>query len=103
MRPIINKLALIAATLIISALPVLADEGMINPANEPALEGGRNECLLVAMNTCPNYVDSITDRIERLKTELNKGTDVYTNDELKKLERDLDGITKDYENIISGG
>lgn len=102
MRSIINKFALIAATLIISALPVVAEDGMTRPSNEPALEGGRNECLLVAMNNCPNYVDSIQQRIDRLQTEINKGTDVYTNEELKKLERELNSIKSDYDHIIMG-
>lgn len=102
MRTIINKLSLIAATLIISAIPVLADDGMINSANEPALEGGKNECLLVAMN-CANEADSIQQRIDRLEKEISRGTDVYTNDELRKLERSLDDVKRDYELITKGG
>jgi hypothetical protein len=44
----------------------------------------KDECLLVAIN-CPPDNGSIENRIDRLNTEIAKGTDVYTPGELKVL------------------
>lgn len=102
MRTIINKLALIAATLIISAIPILADDGMINPANEPALEGGKNECLLVAMN-CTGEVDSLRNKIDRIQKEIDRGSNVYNNEELNILRNKLDEATRAAEEAYGPG
>ncbi len=48
----------------------------------------KDECLLVAKN-CPNDF-SIQQRIDRLNTEIAKGTSVYTPDELNMLHKELD-------------
>ena len=101
MRHIIDRIALITATLMIMAVPVLADEGTTNPAMEPAAQDGKNECLLVAMN-CANQVDSIQQRIDRIQNEINRGSDVYTSGELKRLERDLEDAQKNFEVLTSG-
>lgn len=49
---------------------------------------GKNDCLVYGKN-CPNAVDSLPERIIKLKTEIAKGKNVYTDDELKLLERRL--------------
>jgi len=49
---------------------------------------GKNDCLVYGKN-CPNAVDSLPERIAKLKTEIAKGTKVYTAEELKLLERRL--------------
>lgn len=49
---------------------------------------GKNDCLVYGKN-CPNAVDSLPERIAKLKTEIGKGTKVYTAEELKLLERRL--------------
>jgi hypothetical protein len=49
---------------------------------------GKNDCLVYGKN-CPNVVDSLPERISKLKTEIAKGEKVYTADELKLLERKL--------------
>lgn len=49
---------------------------------------GKNDCLLYGKN-CPNVVDSLPERIAKLKTEIAKGEKVYTPEELKLLERKL--------------
>lgn len=101
MRHVISKIALIAATLMIMAVPVLADEGAANPAMEPAAQGGKNECLLVAMN-CANQVDSIQQRIDRIQNEINRGNAVYTNEELNKLQNQLDDARKNFDELVTG-
>jgi hypothetical protein len=48
----------------------------------------KDMCLLAAMN-CANETDTFQQRIERLQHEIQKGTDVYTPDELNILNRQL--------------
>ena len=49
---------------------------------------GKDDCLLYGKN-CPNVVDSLPERIAKLKTEIGKGEKVYTTEELKLLERKM--------------
>lgn len=101
MRTIIHRLTLLAAALIISAVPVLSDEGTINPVMEPGLQGEKDECLLVAMN-CAGQVDSFQERIYRIQNEINKGNAVYTNEELKSLENKLENMRRDLDSLVYG-
>jgi len=80
----------------IVAVPVLADESSMNGKFEQGQQTDKNECLLVAMN-CGNQVDSIQQRIDRIKGEISRGTDVYTNDELRTLNRELEEAVKTLE------
>jgi len=93
MRSISRKLALLAAALMIMAVPALADEGAIDKMVDHGQPAVKNECLLVAKN-CGTQVDSIQERIERLSGEIAKGTNVYTRDEMRRLERQLDEANK---------
>lgn len=96
MRHIVSKLGIMAATLLLGALPVLADEGVAGNINDRGQSVQKNECLLVAMN-CGMGSDSVEQRIERLNGEIRKGTDVYTTDELRKLRDQLSEELKSYE------
>ena len=58
----------------------------------------KDECLLVAMN-CPNDF-STQQRIDRLNTEISKGTSVYTPDELNMLKKELNDA---YGDLNRGG
>ncbi len=49
---------------------------------------GKDDCLVYGKN-CPNAVDSLPERIAKLKTEIAKGEMVYTAEELNKLKRKL--------------
>ncbi len=53
----------------------------------------KDECLLVAMN-CPKDF-STQERIDRLNTEISKGTSVYTPDELNMLKKELNDAYRD--------
>ncbi len=53
----------------------------------------KDECLLVAMN-CPKDF-STQERIDRLNTEISKGTSVYTPDELSMLKKELNDAYRD--------
>jgi hypothetical protein len=100
MRHIMNRIALIAAALMIMAVPVLADEYDVNPSMEPAAEGGKNVCLLFA-NNCGNQVDSIQQRIERIQNEIKRGPAVYTRDELNSLKKELEDAQQLMEDLNS--
>jgi hypothetical protein len=102
MRCILRKLSLATLALLISAVPVLAAEGAMDKMPEQGRQAGRDECLLVSLN-CANQVDSIQQRIDRIKGEISRGTDVYTNDELRMLNRKLDEATKTLEDETIGG
>jgi hypothetical protein len=102
MRNLFRKLALLAAALMILAVPALADEGSMGKMLEQGQQTDKNECLLVAVN-CGNQVDSIQERIDRIKGEIARGSDVYTADELRRLNRQLDEANKILEEESVGG
>jgi len=80
-----GMLSVLAAAIIFSAAPVRGDDttGTDMPQVQP---DQKNECLLVAMNCPDSYKSDTTDqRIDRLQKEINKGSDVYSADELQKL------------------
>jgi hypothetical protein len=81
----------IAAVTMISALPSYSDE--YNISGQGQSSGRKDECLLVAKN-CPEKADSIQQQIDKLQTEINRGTDVYTPDELNILNNKLDDAKK---------
>ena len=81
----------VAAVVMLYSAPVRSAEGM--PGTQGETTATKNECLLVAMN-CKDNVDSIQQRISKLQTEIGKGTAVYTNNELKILNRKLDEANK---------
>ncbi len=49
---------------------------------------GKDDCLLYGKN-CPNALDSLPERIIKLKNEIAKGEKVYSAEELNKLKRKL--------------
>jgi len=48
----------------------------------------KDQCLLASKN-CANQVDSLQQRIKKLNNEMKKGKNVYSAEELKKLEQKL--------------
>lgn len=76
MRPMIllTAGALYAATA--TAVPAQVDESQ------------KNECVLASRN-CATQVDDIYQRMQRLDREIQKGTRVYTPQELKRLQQKL--------------
>ncbi|MBU5638223.1 hypothetical protein KOM00_15960 [Geomonas sp. Red69] len=99
MKGIVRKLGFLVTVTLISALPVTAETGM-------GMNGGDNfqkdECLLVAQN-CRDSVDSLQQRIDRLHREIGKGTSVYTQEELRKLEFQLKDAIQTMEVLTRGG
>jgi len=93
MRCVIKRISLLAAALMIVAVPVLADEGSMDNKFQQGQQTEKNECLLMAVN-CGNQVDTIQQRIERIKGEIARGSVVYTTDELRTLNRELEEANK---------
>jgi len=52
----------------------------------------KDECVLASRN-CSNAVDDIQTQIRRIGREIDKGTAVYTVQELKKLQQKLSEVT----------
>jgi len=102
MRSILKRISILAAALMILAVPVLADEGTMDKKFVPGVQVEKNECLLLAQN-CGNQVDTIQERIDRIKGEISRGTAVYTNDELRSLDRELEEANKILEGLSVGG
>ncbi|MBJ6727006.1 hypothetical protein [Geomesophilobacter sediminis] len=79
-----RKLAIMlaAAMCMSTAAPAFAD--MAGTAQ-------KDECLLASKN-CSNTVDDIQNQVRRLTAEIQKGTKVYSPDELAKLQMKLNDI-----------
>ena len=57
-------------------------------------KGQKDECLIVAKN-CIGNADSVSSRVERLRNEIDKGAAVYTPEELKALQEQLNWINSE--------
>jgi hypothetical protein len=102
MRGFIRKITLLAAALMIMAVPALSDEGATGRMFEQNQQGVKDQCLLASMS-CKDQVDSIHQRIDRIRGEISRGTGVYTADELKRLERQLEEATRNLNDLTMGG
>lgn len=100
MKALATKLAVFTAVTLISAVPVLAGEIGMGSGSGDKLQ--KDECLLVAQS-CRDSVDTIQQRIDRLSKEIGKGTSVYSRDELKRLDSQLQDATRTLEMLISNG
>jgi hypothetical protein len=94
MRKYIYRLSILSALAVcLFASKSFADDyGYDVPRTSPGL---KDECLILAKN-CPT--DSIQERIERITNEINRGTDVYSPEELKTLERQLYEFKRELDN-----
>ena len=102
MRRMIRKLSLLAAALMIMAVPVLAEEGTKKTMLDESQRYEKNECLLASMN-CAAQVDSIQQRIERIQKEIGRGDAVYTRDELRRLNDRLEDANRTLEFLVGNG
>jgi TolA-binding protein len=87
MKQITTKIATLMALALVSALPALAAEGMGN-ATAGNGQNQKDQCLLVAQ-ACTGQQDTIQQRIRRLNHEIGKGTGVYSREELRQLNYQL--------------
>jgi len=102
MKYLTRRISLLSAALMLIALPVLAEDGTMGQMTEPAQQNEKVGCLLVAKNNCVQ-AGSPESRIDKIRTEINKGTDVYTADELIILNNELDKATSDLIDAYGGG
>jgi hypothetical protein len=106
MKAIARTIVTVAATLLIAALPVLADEGMMGQQDGSTMgqqeeSVNSRECLLVAQN-CPT--EALQSRAQRIQTEMNRGSDVYTKEEMRQLQNELEEIQREIQiDFDSGG
>lgn len=99
MRRIASAISVLAASVIMSVIPAVSADTGGTYGGQKVL---KDECLLVAKN-CPNETDTIQQRIERLQYEISKGTDVYTQDELNVLNRQLKDAYDNYRALTKPG
>jgi hypothetical protein len=89
----------------IAAVPVLAEDNMMGQRDQ-TVSGqqeetiNNRECVLVARN-CPT--ESLQSRIDRIQAEINRGTDVYTKEELRMLQNELNAVQREFENDFATG
>jgi peptidoglycan hydrolase CwlO-like protein len=102
MKRMTFKIALVTAISLMSALPALAGVGMGNSMMGQDQQNRKDECLLMAKN-CNTQIDSIQQRIGRINHEISKGSAVYTRDELRKLNDQLEDANRTLELIQAGG
>lgn len=103
MRNMMRRVTLTAAALLIMAAPVIAAENNMGGMNKEVNQGQRDECLVVAQSCPDSRADSLFQRVDRLRGEISRGTGVYTNEELKILERKLDDAIKATESAFGNG
>ena len=103
MKRIATIISVVAAAMMFSAISLRADEGTVGGyGGERMVTPQKDECMLVAKN-CGNDIDSIQERITRLKGEIARGTDVYTVEELRSLEWQLEDANKLFDFIMTNG
>src|SRR5450759_2130532 len=103
MKHVCVVLAIVAASLSYSTM-VLSEENTAGLPNEYGqykifdFKGQKDDCLIVAKN-CISGDESVMKRVERLTREIEKGAEVYTPEELKIFQGQLNWInseSKDY-------
>ena len=65
------------------------------------VRGQKDECLIVAKN-CIGTNESVLQRTNRLQKEIDKGAAVYTPEELKRLQDELNWINTESGNFGGG-
>jgi len=86
MRKQLFRLATALVTLLLCAAGVQGDS---SGTQQERYRGTKDECLLVARN-CPSPDYRLQERINRLRDEIDRGTAVYTPEELGVLRRKLE-------------
>jgi hypothetical protein len=96
MKRLLLVVTAVAASLLLNAAAVLAIGNLEGMYEEPGWTSDKDECPLVAKN-CFDEVLPVNQRIDRLSAEINKGTAVYTSEELGVLQNKLDTAYKERE------
>jgi hypothetical protein len=94
MKNVLAVLAFVAASLLYSASGLSEEKstGLSDDYGQyKTYELNKDQCLIVAIN-CSEGSDTVLKRVERLNKEIDKGTSVYTPEELKGLQEQLNWI-----------
>lgn len=105
MKRIAILLPVVATALLNTTAPARAFVSEEWTTDTPQVGSSKDECLLVARN-CPESGNTLEQRIIKLQSEIAKGTDVYTNAELRVLINKLDETNRQYLELLnkeSGG
>jgi hypothetical protein len=100
MKAIALKISTMFAAILMSVLPALAG-GDMKTGMDQEQQGQKDQCLLMAMN-CGDRIDTIQQRIGRISHEISKGSAVYTRDEMRQLDMQLNDARRTLENLIGG-
>lgn len=84
---------LLAISFLLIAIPLQAEERILGDHGIKEQKGSKDECLLVAIN-CGNNYYTLDQKIDKLQTEISKGTAVYSSDELRILGKELNNAIK---------
>lgn len=93
MKQVVAMMALVVASLL-SSPTVYSEEkatGVSGEYKNFESTGKKDQCLIVAKN-CSGASDDVLKRVERLNKEIGKGTSVYTPEELKNFQEQLNWI-----------
>ncbi|MBC7961716.1 MAG: hypothetical protein H7Y05_02085 [Steroidobacteraceae bacterium] len=94
MKKILAVLAVVATSLLYST-PAFSEQKATGLSDDygqyKAYELNKDQCLIVAKN-CSGASDTVLKRVERLNKEIDKGSSVYTPEELKGLQEQLNWI-----------
>lgn len=89
--------SVVAVTLLFTSGSVYSDE---TGATESSVQRQqKDECLLLAIK-CGTSIVSIQDKIEKLKDEIAKGKTAYTAEELNKLKKQLEDVSKTLDYLL---
>ncbi|UFS71937.1 hypothetical protein LPW11_07025 [Geomonas sp. RF6] len=94
-----KKLMVILAATILMASGTAMAANDAKPGHDPKC---LKECQMLVKN-CDREVDSLPQKISKLKTEIQKGASLYTPDELRTLERNLKESEDLLNNLTYGG
>jgi hypothetical protein len=101
MKNVLVVLALVAASVLYSTTGLSEEKSTGLPddyGQYKAYETNKDQCLIVAIN-CTGGTDTVLKRVDRLKKEIDKGSSVYTPEELKGFQDQLNWIYNESEDL----
>ena len=87
----VTALSLLLSTAVLSEEKTRGLPGDYGQFKTYQLKGQKDECLIVAKN-CIGENENVMKRVDRLNKEIEKGSAVYTPEELKRLQDQLKWI-----------
>jgi hypothetical protein len=96
MKRVTSVFSIMAATLLISAMPVLGDAGVVRDEAKPEV----GECLVANLD-CRNQADVLQMRIENIKKELAKGE--FTAEERQDMINKIDELNRNLIDALTRG